>query len=122
MEEKLTELKIENFIWIIYIGIIILSWYSNHLEKNYFLYKDIVSKNKYRNIMLLIFSILIIIYLYFLISSYNDFKKVDFNNINDKDILYILSFIGSLFVFISGIIFWYIIYTDDELNVEVAFN
>lgn len=32
--ERLKEIKIENFIWIIYIGVILLSWYSNSLENN----------------------------------------------------------------------------------------
>ena len=30
--ERLKEINIENFIWIIYIGVILLSWYSNSLE------------------------------------------------------------------------------------------
>ena len=33
---KLKEVETEEFIWIIYIGIIFLSFYSNKLEKNYF--------------------------------------------------------------------------------------
>ena len=31
LNKKLEELKIEDFIWVIYIGIIVLSWYSNSL-------------------------------------------------------------------------------------------
>ena len=33
-QSKIVSLKIENFIWVIYIGIIILSWYANSKEKN----------------------------------------------------------------------------------------
>ncbi len=36
--EKLNEIKEENFIWIIYIGIIILSYYANFKEVNYLLF------------------------------------------------------------------------------------
>lgn len=32
--DRLNDIRIENFIWIIYIGIILLSWYSNYKEKN----------------------------------------------------------------------------------------
>ena len=32
LDNKLKELKIEDFIWFIYIGIIILSWYSFLLD------------------------------------------------------------------------------------------
>ena len=36
LNNKLKQLKIEDFIWVIYIGIIILSWYANNLEKKIF--------------------------------------------------------------------------------------
>ena len=32
---RLNDIKIENYIWIIYIGIIVLSWYANSKEKFY---------------------------------------------------------------------------------------
>lgn len=38
--DRLKDIKIENFIWIIYIGIIILSWYVNSKEKNFILFND----------------------------------------------------------------------------------
>ena len=46
LESKLREIKIENFIWLIYIGIIILSYYSNYLEKDYFIPGSISSLEK----------------------------------------------------------------------------
>ena len=65
LNDKLKQLKIEEFIWIIYIGIIALSFYSNKLEKNYFIYNDLNSKEKYRKTMIFIFSILILVYFSF---------------------------------------------------------
>ena len=41
---RLKDIKIENYIWIIYIGIIVLSWYANSKEKNYILTKSEKSK------------------------------------------------------------------------------
>lgn len=122
IKEKLNEIKIENFIWIIYIGIIILSWYSNSLEKKYFLYNDYISKEKYRKIIILIFSILVIVYLYFLNDSYKSFKNIKKYDSQKKKELINLSFIGSLLIFISGIIFLYISIEDQDINVELAFN
>lgn len=44
--DKLKDIKIENFIWIIYIGIIILSWYANSKKKiSYCLMMKRVDKN-----------------------------------------------------------------------------
>ena len=121
LNKKLKEIKIENYIWIIYIGIIILSWYANFLEKKYFLFKDLISKKKYREVMITIFIVLIIIYFYFLKSSYDDLKNLNTDDSEKKELV-ILSFIGSLFVFFSGLIFLYILYKDENLDVEIAFN
>jgi len=122
LDDKLKEIDTENFIWVIYIGIIILSWYSNSLEKKYFIYNDIDSKNKYRMIMIIIFITLVVIYAYFLNGAFKDIKNIDFNHINKNDYLKILSFIASLLVFISGIIYLYILYNDNDIGVEIAFN
>lgn len=120
--KKLKQLEIEDFIWLIYIGIIIMSWYSNSLERNFFIYNDLESKEKYRKIIIGIFTILVIVYLYFLEDSYEDVKNINFNNLTKKDYLTILSFIASLLIAISGFIFLYIALEDKDLNVELAFN
>lgn len=122
VDDKLRQIRIEDFIWVIYIGIIALSYYSNYLERKYYLNNDIDSKNKYRSIMILIFSILIIVYFYFLKDSYDSFKDLnDFDTEKKKRLVY-LSFLASLLIFISGIIFLYISIFDTDLNVELAFN
>ena len=119
---KLRQLNIEDNICIIYIGIIILSWYANSLEKKYFIYNDYFSKNKYRKVMIFIFTILLFVYFYFLKGSYEDYKNISSNDSCKKQNLVILSFIASLLIFISGLIFLYIAYKDQELDVEIAFN
>ena len=122
INNKLKELNIEDSIWIIYIGIILLSWYSNNLERKYYINKDNISKEEYRKIIILIFSILTIIYFYFLKSSYDDIKNIKETDREKKKQLLYLSFIASLLIVISGIIFLYIAITDEDLNVELAFN
>ena len=122
LNRKLKQLKIEDYIWLIYIGIIILSWYSNNLERKYFIYNDHVSKEKYRKNMILIFSILIVVYLYFLKDSYNDLQNIKPTEKEQTKNLVKLSFVASLLIVISGLIFLYIAIKDEELNVELAFN
>ena len=122
LKEKLDELKIEDYIWLIYIGIILLSWYSNSLERNYFVCKNEESKKKYRIIMIIIFSVLVVVYIYFLKDAYKSLKQINpFDPKKKKDLVF-LSFFASLLIFISGIIFLYIALTDEDLNVELAFN
>ena len=122
LKKRLKQLKIEDFIWIIYIGIIFFSLYSNTLERKYFIYNDKKSKNTYRNITIGIFTILVIVYFYFLVDSYNDVKSLNIKDSYKKKYLTKLSFAGSLLIFISGIIFLYIAYNDENIDVEIAFN
>lgn len=122
LNEKLKQLKTEDFIWVIYIFIIFLSWYSNSLERKYFIYNDLQSKEKYRKIMIIIFSILVVIYLYFLKDSYDDLNRIKLYDSYEKKKLTYMSFISSLLIAISGFIFLYIAIMDEEINVELAFN
>lgn len=122
LNDKLKQLKIEDFIWLIYVFIIFMSWYSNTLERKYFIYNDSESKEKYRKIMIFIFSILIVVYIYFLKDSYSDLKNINsYDSPKTKRLVY-LSFVGSFLIFISGVIFLYIALEDKDLNVELAFN
>lgn len=122
LEDRLKELNIEDFIWIVYIGIIIMSWYSNYLERKYFLNNDQISKEKYKSITTTIFIILIFVYLFFLKSSIDDIRNLnEYDSIKKKRLTY-LSFVASLLIAISGFIFLYISIVDDDLSVELAFN
>lgn len=120
--DKLNDIKIENYIWVIYIFIIILSWYANSKEKNFLINQDEKSRKEYQNLLILIFTILVIIYYYFAKSSYDDIKKLKINDTNKKKLLTYMSFLGSFLVLISGIIFLTIAINDENLDVEIAFN
>ena len=122
VEEKLRQIKIENYIWIIYLIIIGISYYSNYLEKDYYVNNNLESKEKYRESLIIIFSILLIIYLYFTVDAYKSVLSLKENDSKEKKDLVTLSFIGSLLILISGIIFLYVAYKDYNLDVELAFN
>lgn len=122
LNDKLKELKAEEFVWIIYIGIIILSFYSNELERKYFINNDLESKKKYTDLMIIIFTVLLIVYMYFAKSSLDDVRNLKQNDSMDKKRLTYLSFVGSFLILISGIIFLYIAFQNENLDVELAFN
>ena len=121
-EDKLKQIKTEDIIWFVYIGIIFLSWYANFLETDYYQNKSLESKKKYQSIMIIIFSILLIVYGYFLKSSFSDMQNLKVSDSDKKKVLVYASFLGSLLIFISGIIFLSIAIYDDNLDVEIAFN
>ena len=119
---RLKELNIEDFIWLIYLVIIFFSYYSNHLERLYFLSKKDEYKDKYQKIIIIIFSVLLVVYLYFLKDSFESLKNLKKGDTDKKKRLTMLSFLASLFIFISGAIFLYIAYNNDDLGIELAFN
>ena len=122
MTSKIKDINIENHIWIIYLIIIVASWYSNSLEKRYFLYNDQESKDKYRKLLIKIFLILIIVYIYFFKSSLTSVNELASSDSSKKVLLTKLSMFASLLILISGIIYLYIAYMDQDIDVEIAFN
>ena len=122
LNRRLKQIKIENYIWIIYLIIIGLSLYANSFEKKYFLYNDSCAKEKYRNINIIVFTIVTIIYFYFFIDNYEDVKNLKNTDSKKKKDLTNLSFIATALVLISGIIFLYIIISDEDIETEIAFS
>lgn len=114
--KRLKQINNENIIWIIYIGIIILSFYSNSLETDYFLNNNIISKDKYRRINITIFTTLLIVYMYYENDAYNSFISKDKTKYDN------LIFIATTLVLISGIIFLYIVLEDNDISSEIAFS
>ncbi|MBR5662248.1 MAG: hypothetical protein IKX00_01185 [Bacilli bacterium] len=122
INQKIKEINTEDMIWIVYIGIIFLSFVSNHFERKYYLNNDINSREKYQKILIFIFSVLLIVYIYFLKGSIDSIKKLKETDSKKKKEMVYLSFIASLLIAISGVIFLYIAIIDDNLDVELAFN
>lgn len=122
LQEKLRELKTEDFIWVIYIGIIVLSWISNNFERDYFVNDNIKSRDIYRNILIIIFSILIIVYIYFLKESIDDIRNLKPSDSEQKKVFVYLSALASFLILVSGVIFLFIAIEDEDIDVELAFN
>ncbi len=120
--DRLEDIRIENYIWIVYLVIIGISYYANYKEKRYILYDDDVSKREYQNLLTLIFSILVVVYFYFVRDSYKAVVDLDYMDSSKKVALTYASFVGSLLVFVSGVIFLVIAILDEEIDIELAFN
>lgn len=120
--DRLKDIQIENLVWVIYIGIIVLSWYANSKEKQFILFQDEKSRQEYQNLLILIFTILIFIYFYFTKDSYEDLQSLQKGETSKKKILTYASFTGSVLILISGFIFLGIAILDDNIDTEIAFN
>ena len=120
VEKRIKQIDIENFIWIIYFILIVLCLYSNTFEKRYFKNNDLQAKEKYRKLTIIIFVIAIIIYIYFFVDNYQDYQNTSSTSNSKK--LQELNLLGSALILISGFIFLYIAFMDNDLDVELAFN
>ena len=80
------------------------------------------SKVQYREIIKLIFFVLVIVYFYFLVSSFNDVINLGCDASDKKKELVYLSFLGSLLIFISVFIFLYIAIVDEDIQKNNATN
>ncbi len=118
--KRIKQINTENKIWLIYLIIIAFSFYSNYLEKDYFLNDNLESKEKYRKINITIFTVITIVYLYFEKEAWDSLKE---KNKNKKLKQYdTLAFIASSMILLSGIIFLYIAIDDKNIEEEIAFN
>ena len=120
IKERIKQIDVENIIFWVYLVIILLSFYANKLEKNYWITKNENSKIGYRNIQIVIFSIALLVYIYYANSSYQSLKEKPLSP--HTQYLNKLAFTASSLVLISGVILLYIAYYDKDLNVELAFN
>ncbi len=120
-EEILRTIEIENYIWVIYLVIIFLSFIANKEEVNYFINNDMQSKSNYRKLIIIIFSIALGIYYYFFVSGYKTYKNLSPYDTESKKFFETINFIANILILISGVIFLFIAIFDEELETEIAF-
>lgn len=120
--DVLKDIETENFIWIVYLFIIGISFIANNFEKDYFINGSLDSKNKYRIINIFVFTTALVIYFYFFFDNYKTIKNLDCNSSNEKIFFNNLNFIASILIVVAGCIFLYIAIYDKNLETEIAFN
>ena len=120
--EIIKEIETENFVWIIYLFIIGLSFLANKFEKDYYINGNIDDKEKYRIINIFIFSVVLVIYIYFFKENIKSVNKLNCNDSYEKIMFNKLNFLATSFIVIAGIIYLYIGLKDKNLETEIAFN
>ena len=120
--KTLQEIETENFIWVIYLFIIGISFVANYFEANYYKTGNIDSKEKYRTLNIFVFSVAFVIYLYFFKGNYDKVKSL--NCLDSKEKVYFneLNFVASVLIVVAGAILLYIAIFDKNLETEISFN
>lgn len=117
MNKKLQEIKIENFIIIVYFILLIIYLYANTIEVEYLKYQNELDKEKYRLLLYVVFGISFVITLYYTIESINDLNEL---SEEETFILKQLSAFANILILIATFIYLYIIYKDKDINLEVS--
>ena len=120
--EIIKEIETENFVWIIYLFIIGLSFLANKFEKDYYINGNIDNKEKYRIINIFIFSVVLVIYIYFFKENIKSVNKLNCNDSYEKIMFNKLNLLATSLIVIAGIIYLYIAIKDKNLETEIAFN
>jgi len=121
-QKILKTIQEENFIWIIYLVLIALCLYANGFEKKYYVKNDLYSKENYRKINILVFSIAVVIYYYFFIGSYKAVKNLKYFDSPQKKFLNEMNLLASTLILIAGSILLFIAIVDTNLDTEIAFT
>ena len=74
--DRLKLLKAEDIIWTILIGLLLLSFYANKLEREYLIYDNHISKEKYRHLQIFIFVVATLTYLFYALHDFQDLFKL----------------------------------------------
>lgn len=120
--EIIRQIEDENFIWVIYLVIIGVSFLSNKYELDYYKNGNEASKERYRTLNIFIFSVVFIVYLYFLKGNYEVVKNLNCYDTKSKIKFNELNFLASILIAVAGAILLYIAIFDKDLETEIAFN
>lgn len=118
LEKRLKEIKIENIVFFILIVLILMGYYANEKEIDYFINNNEYSKKIYYNTMIIIFLVVVIISGYYSYQSYIEVsnqrriysKKYEYTNLN---------FIANTLALLSALIYLYIAITDTNIEAEI---
>lgn len=120
LRKRLKDIKIENFVFGVFIILILLAYYANEREVDYFFNSNEFSKNEYYYIQIIIFFVTVIISIYYFCESYQDVVELRYKEYSKSKEYSYLSFIASGAALIAGIIFLYIAIDDKEIEAEIS--
>lgn len=118
--KRFKQIDIENIVFVIFIILLLLGYYANSREKDYFINKEKEAKQDYYHIMIFIFLVTVIISGYYTYSSYQDIVNLRYEDNSRRKAFANLSFISSLLALIASIILLYIAITDTEIDAEIS--
>ena len=121
-DDIIKQIETENFIWIIYLFIIVVSFIANYFEKIYYETASKKAKNRYRVLNIFVFSVVFIVYLYFFKENHEVVQSLNCLDNKNKVLFNKLNYFASFLILVAGAILLYIAVFDKDLETEIAFN
>lgn len=122
LEKRLKEINVENIVFGIFIIIIIMGYYANDREVDFFLNRNEDAKRDYYYIMIFIFLVVVIISGYYSYQSYIDVLNLNKREYSKRKEYTNLNFIANTLALISGLIYLYIAITDKNIEAEISLS
>jgi len=120
LRDRLKEIEIEDFVFGIFIIIIILSYIANNFEKKYFINREQEDKETYYYLQIFIFFIVVLVNIYYVMISYKDVGSLSINEISKRKNYSYLNLIASLAALVASSIILYIAVTDVNIDAEIS--
>ena len=118
--KTLEEVRIEDWIWIIYLFLASFALIANFFEKDYLINGNKTSKKTFKTINIAIFIVVFFIYLYFVLLTYSRFKERENHTSIKSMIVTNANFIAATLFLIGGIIYIFTeIISDNETDVDI---
>ena len=117
---RLNKIKREDFIYVIFFVILILSYVANYIEKEYFINRSEEDKYKYYYLQIFIFSIVLLVNIYYVYVSYKEVMSLSKYNYSKRRVYAYLDFIASLAAIVASAILLYIAITDVNIDTEIS--
>lgn len=119
-EKRIEEIDRENIILVIFVGVIVLAYIANEIEKEYFRYGNESDKKNYYYVQNALFIIVVILNAYYVYNSYRVISNLSVD-MSENSIRYAyLEFIASILALVAGLILLYISLTDTNLESEIS--
>jgi len=101
---KLQRLNNEDMIWVVYLFIAIAAIISDKFERDFILNKNLIAHKKFRTINIVVLTIALFIYIYFVFTNYDDVTTLKKEATKKEVILSHASLIAALLFLVGGII------------------
>ena len=119
INDKLKQIRIEDYIWIINFFIIFFAFMSNDYEENYIKTKDKKSWNIFHTINIDIFIIIFLINVYFLYLRYQNLQSLNNTSSKEEVLNANLNYIAAIFIVIGTLIYIYTEITGSNIVEEI---